>query len=44
MISGFVDLDKALDAVEHKGLLYNLEKVGERGTALRLMQTYLQGK
>lgn len=37
----FIDLSRAFDCVSHKLLLSQLEHVGIRGTALKLIQTYL---
>lgn len=40
----FVDLAKAFDTVDHVKLLDTLEKIGWRGVAYSLMETYLKGR
>lgn len=40
----FVDLAKAFDTVNHKKLLNTLESIGFRGTALKLMTSYLTNR
>ena len=40
----FLDLAKAFDTVSHHKLLNDLEKIGFRGTSLKLLKSYLVGR
>jgi hypothetical protein len=40
----FLDVAKAFDSINHDVLLYKLEKVGIRGNALALMNSYLKNR
>ena len=44
VIGIFIDLSKAFDTLDHKTLLHKLENSGIRGTANRLMASYLSGR
>lgn len=44
VVAVFFDISKAFDSINHKLLLYKLEKMGIRGRALELLRSYLTNR
>lgn len=43
-VAVFFDISKAFDSIDHKLLLFKLEKLGIRGKALKLIKSYLSNR